>query len=109
VCFFPLDSFSVLQDNDRFQYMNQQSYLNGIAAERTPSGGLRWIDLGGSPLSRAATYKAIKLGLFDSVVVQFPGSRRKRRFLDRLSIDRYFEQLMAEQKATKQQAEATAA
>ncbi len=41
----------------------------------------------------------IKLGLWDSVVVQFPGSRRKRRFIDALSIDRHFERLMNEQKA----------
>ena len=83
-----------------------QSYLNGLAFETTPSGGLRWLGVEASPLSRAATYKAIKLGYFDSVVVQFPGSKRKRRFIDSLSIDRYFEALMAEQKAAKQQKEA---
>jgi hypothetical protein len=70
--------------------------------ESLPSGGRRWIDIEDSPFSRAATYKAIHLGWFDSVVVQFPGSKRKRRFIDALSINRYFESLMAEQKqATK--------
>jgi hypothetical protein len=66
--------------------------------ESLSSGGRRWIDVGDSPFSRAATYKAIKLGLFDSVIVQFPGSKRRRRFIDALSINRYFEKLMKEQK-----------
>jgi hypothetical protein len=73
-----------------------------LLAEQTPSGGRRWISVEESPLSRAATYKAISLGLWDSVVLQFPGSKRKRRFIDAMSIDRHFEQLMAEQKAEKQ-------
>jgi len=68
--------------------------LNEIA----PTGGRRWIAIKDSPLSRAATYKAISMGLWDSVIVQFPNSKRKRRFIDVLSIDRHFEQLMAEQK-----------
>jgi hypothetical protein len=85
---------------------HSQSYPK-ILVETTPSGGRRWIDVGESPFSRAATYKALELGLFEPVVIQFPGSKRKRRFLDSLSIDRYFESLMAEQKVTRQQEEAT--
>jgi hypothetical protein len=72
-----------------------------LLAERTPTGASRWVAVEDMPLSRAAVYQALKLGWFDSVVVQFPGSKRKRRFIDALSIDRYFESLMAEQKAEK--------
>ncbi len=72
--------------------------LNEVA----PTGARRWIPVEDSPVSRASTYRALKLGLWDSVVLQFPGSKRKRRFIDSMSIDRYFEQLMAEQKASKQ-------
>jgi hypothetical protein len=32
--------------------------------------------------------------------MQFPGSKRERRFIDSESIDRYFEKLMLEQKGT---------
>jgi len=78
-----------------------------LLTERTPSGGRRWIDVKEMPLSRAATYKGLELGWFDSVVVVFPGSRRRRRFIDSLSVDRYFEKLMAEQKADKQTQEAS--
>jgi hypothetical protein len=74
-----------------------------ILSEATPTGGRRWIPVEQSPLSRAATYKALKLGFWDSVLLQFPGSKRKRRFLDAMSIDRHFEKLMAEQKAEKQE------
>ena len=77
--------------------MNTPKLLN----ETLPTGGRRWIDMKDSPLSRVATYEAIRLGWFDSVVVQFPGSKRKRRFIDASSINRYFESLMAEQQATK--------
>jgi hypothetical protein len=77
--------------------MNTPKLLN----ENLPTGGRRWIDMKDSPLSRVATYEAIRLGWFDSVVVTFPGSRRKRRFLDALSINRYFESLMEEQKQTR--------
>lgn len=72
--------------------------------ETLTTGGRRWIDIEDSPLSRASTYEAIRLGWFDSVVVQFPGSKRKRRFLDALSINRYFEELLAAQKAAKNEA-----
>jgi hypothetical protein len=72
-----------------------------ILGEATPTGGRRWIPVEESPLSRAATYKALSLGFWDSVVLQFPGSKRKRRFIDALSIDRHFESLMAAQKAEK--------
>jgi hypothetical protein len=47
-----------------------------------------------------ATYRAIALGWFDSVVIKFPGSNRERRFIDSESIDRHFEKLMAEQKGS---------
>jgi hypothetical protein len=77
--------------------MNKPMLLN----EALPMGGRRWIDVKDSPLSRAATYEAIRLGWFDSVIVTFPGSRRKRRFLDAASIDRHFESLLAEQKQAK--------
>jgi len=66
--------------------------------EVTPSGNRRWLDCHETPLSRTSTYQMLRLGLWDSVVLQLPGSRRKRRFIDSLSIDRYFEKLMAEQK-----------
>jgi hypothetical protein len=69
-----------------------------LLLEVSPSGQ-RWIDVKDSPLSRSATYRALAAGWFDSVVIQFPGSQRKRRFIDRLSIDRYFERLMCEQQA----------
>jgi hypothetical protein len=72
-----------------------------LLSERLPSGAKRWLDVEEMPLSRAAVYQALKLGWFDSVVVQFPGSQRKRRFIDALSVDRYFERLMAEQKKAK--------
>lgn len=72
-----------------------------LLAEYLPSGELRWLDIKHSPLGRTATYKAIQLGWFDSVVVQFPGSKRKRRFLDVSSINRYFESLMEEQKKAR--------
>lgn len=77
-----------------------------ILGEVTPTGGRRWIPVEASPVSRAATYKALKLGWWDSVILQFPGSKRTRRFIDALSIDRHFEQLMAEQKAAKESQEA---
>ncbi len=77
-----------------------------LLGEVTPTGGRRWIPVEESPLSRAATYKALSLGFWDSVILQFPGSKRTRRFIDALSIDRHFEKLMAEQKATKQAQEA---
>jgi hypothetical protein len=72
-----------------------------LLAESLPSGELRWLPIKHSPFSRATTYKAIELGWFDSVVVQFPGSKRKRRFLDVLSINRHFEKLMEEQKQAR--------
>jgi hypothetical protein len=76
--------------------MNTPKLLN----ESLSTGSRRWIDMKDSPLSRVATYEAIRLGWFDSVVVTFPGSKRKRRFLDAASINRYFESLMEEQKQT---------
>ena len=64
----------------------------------SPAGQRRWIPIKDSPLSRAATYEAIALGWWDSIVVQFPGSKRKRRFIDAFSIDRHFERLMLVQR-----------
>ena len=73
-------------------------YTPDLLNERTATGKRRWLPIKESPLSRAATYEAIKLGWWTSVVVRFPGSRRERRFLDSESIDRHFEKLMSEQK-----------
>jgi hypothetical protein len=69
--------------------------------DRCATGALRWIPVTQSPLARTATYEALKLGWWDSVLVRFPNSKRARRFIDALSIDRHFERLMAEQKAAE--------
>ena len=69
-----------------------------ITKERTAAGRKRWIDVAESPLGRAATYQALKLGWWDSVLVKFPGSGRSRRFIDSESIDRHLAKLMLEQK-----------
>jgi hypothetical protein len=80
-----------------------------LLREALPSGERRWIDVKDMPIARSTTYRALREGWFDSVTIQFPGSRRKRRFIDRLSVDRWLERLMAEQKLAKQHAEAEAA
>jgi hypothetical protein len=69
-----------------------------LTNERTATGKRRWIPISESPLSRAATYQAIKLGWWTSVVMRFPGSKRERRFIDSESIDRHMEKLISEQK-----------
>jgi hypothetical protein len=70
-----------------------------LLLEALPSGERRWIDVKDMPIARSTTYRALAAGWFDSVTIQFPGSRRKRRFIDRLSVDRWLEGLMNEQKA----------
>jgi hypothetical protein len=70
-----------------------------LLLEVSRSGQPRWIDVKDLPIARSTTYRALAEGWFDSVVIQFPGSRRKRRLIDRLSFDRWLERLMAEQKA----------
>jgi hypothetical protein len=72
-------------------------YKPDLTNERTATGKTRWIPISESPLSRAATYKALELGWWTSVVMRFPGSKRERRFIDSESIDRYFQKLMLEQ------------
>jgi hypothetical protein len=82
--------------------MSSLSYQN-LPNEVSPVGQRRWIPIKDSPLSRAATYEAIALGWWDSSIVQFPGSKMKRRFIDALSIDRHFENLLvAQQQAAKE-------
>jgi hypothetical protein len=76
--------------------MSSLSYSKDLS-EVSLTGQRRWIPIKDSPLSRAATYEAIALGWWDSIIVQFPGSKRKRRFIDALSIDRHFEKLMLAQ------------
>src|ERR1700722_12099810 len=80
-----------------FADVSDRLHRPDLTNERTATGKSRWIPISESPLSRASTYEAIRLGWWTSVVVRFPGSRRERRFIDAESIDRHFERLMLEQ------------
>jgi hypothetical protein len=77
--------------------LHKALYEPNLTNERTATGRKRWLPISESPLSRAATYKMIKLGWWTSVVLKFPGSNRERRFIDSDSIDRHFEKLLREQ------------
>jgi hypothetical protein len=50
------------------------------------------------PFSRGYTYKLIAIGALESVLVQSPGSKKGVRLIDGDSLDRYLENLAAEQK-----------
>jgi len=76
------------------------TYTPDLLNERTATGKQRWLAIKESPFSRAATYEAIRLGWFESVVLKFPGSKRERRFIDSESIDRHFRKLLEEQKGS---------
>jgi hypothetical protein len=73
--------------------MISKSMLN----ERGRAGRMRWIDVDDVPLGRAVVYKMIRSGQLQSVLVNWPGSKRGRRLIDGDSLDAYLEELSAKQ------------
>jgi hypothetical protein len=58
---------------------------------------MRWLDVDDVPLGRAVVYKMIRSGQLQSVLVNWPGSKRGRRLIDGDSLDAYLEELAAKQ------------
>ena len=65
--------------------------------ERGRAGRMRWLDVDDVPLGRAVVYKMIRSGQLQSVLVNWPGSKRGRRLIDGDSLDSYLEDLAAKQ------------